>query len=323
MFDLIKKIIYKGRHFSWRLGFVLFLQYNLVVFFNEKSLLIQYLYKKRDFYIENYLIKKGYVNTEITSDMITKEKKKKLDSNCIWIYWAQGWENPPFHVEFCKNSVLKNANGKNVILISDKNYKDYVDIPDYIEQKKEKGKITKTHFSDVLRFCLLADYGGLWLDASMFIMRPLKNYFINKRFFYTIKVKPEFINKRIISNGRWTIGCMGTSKCNYKLFVLGRNFLFNYCKNENVIISYFWVDYFFDIIFRIDEKLKEDLLDESYSNESIYELLNDINNTNLDLLKKDVYLNTDIYYLSWKKEYKKEINGKETIYGYFINQYIR
>lgn len=322
MFNLIKKIVYKGKHFSWRLEWVLFFQYTLIHFFNEKSILIQYLYKKRDFYIENYLIKKGYINTVITSDMITKKTKRELDSNCIWIYWAQGWDNPPLHVEFCKNSVLKNANGRNVILISDENYRDYVDIPDYIEHKKKEGKITITHFSDILRFSLLADYGGLWLDASMFVMRPLEDH-IYKKNFYTIKLKRDFTNNNIISKCRWTVSCIGAANKNYELFILGRNFFFNYWKKETMLINYFWMDYFIDIILRENSKIKNDLQEIDYINQGIYELFNDINSSNLNLLKKEIYLKTDIYYLSWKKEYKKQIDGEKTIYGYFIDKYIR
>lgn len=322
MFNLIKKIIYKGRHFSWRLELVVFLQYILEHFFYEKSLLMQYLYKKRDFYIENYLIKKGYISTKITLDMITKKTKKNLDPNCIWIYWAQGWDNPPFHVEFCKNSVLKNANGRNVILISDENYRDYVEIPDYIEYKKKEGKITITHFSDILRFSLLADYGGLWLDASMFVMRPLEDH-IYKKNFYTIKLKRDFTNNKIISKCRWTVSCIGAANKNYELFILGRNFFFNYWKKETMLINYFWMDYFIDIILRENSKIKNDLQEIDYINQGIYELFNDINSSNLNLLKKEIYLKTDIYYLSWKKEYKKQIDGEKTIYSYFIDKYIR
>lgn len=320
MFDLIKKIIYKGRHFSWRLEWVLFLQYTLIHFFNEKSILIQYLYKKRDFYIKNYLIKKGYINTVITPDMITKKTKRELDSNCIWIYWAQGWDNPPLHVEFYKNSVLKNANGRKVILISDKNYRDYVNIPDYIEHKKKEGKITITHFSDILRFSLLADYGGLWLDASMFVMRPLKDHHMYKRSFYTIRLKEDFTNNRIISKARWVGSCMGSNTKNHKIFLVGRNFFFLYWMKEVCLINYFLIDYFFDIIFKLDESLKEELLKNNYFNQGIYGLYKDINKTDLNLLNKGIYLKTDIYYLSWKKEYKKEIDGKKTIYSYLIDK---
>lgn len=322
MFNLIKKVIYKSIHFSFKLEIVLFLQYILIYFFDEKSLLMQYLYKKRDLYIENYLMKNNYINTIVSENILTKKIKKQIDSNCIWIYWAKGWNNPPEHVEFCKNSVLKNANNRNVILISDENYRDYVNIPDYIERKKREGKITITHFSDILRFSLLADYGGLWLDASMFVMRPLKDHYIYKRSFYTIRLKEDITNNRIVSKARWVGSCMGSNTNNHKIFLLGRNFFFEYWKKEVYLIHYHLIDYFFDIIFKLDRSLKKDLLENEYIDQGIYELYKDINTTNLNILDKEIYLKTDIYYLSWKKEYKKQINGEKTIYGYLINKYI-
>ena len=318
----LKKIFYIAKYFSIKLMLILCFFHVLKYILNKKNVIIQYLYKKRDFYIENYLIKNGYINTVVSKDMITVKPKKKLDTNCIWIYWAQGWENPPEHVSFCKNSVIKNANGRNVILISDKNYKEYVNIPNYIEQKKREGKITITHFSDILRFSLLADYGGLWLDASMFVNKPFEDSLLEKNF-YTVRLKTDFTNNSIVSRARWVVSCIGTRKKNYKLFVLGRKFFFNYWKKEEYLINYFLIDYFFDIIFRLDKSLNKDLLENEYFNQGIYELSKEINTTNLNSLKKEIYLKTNIYYLSWKNEYKKQINGEKTIYNYFINKYKR
>jgi hypothetical protein len=40
------------------------------------------------------------------------------------------------------------------------------------------GKMTVTHFSDILRFNLLKNNGGLWLDATIFVNKPIpEKYF--------------------------------------------------------------------------------------------------------------------------------------------------
>ena len=46
------------------------------------------------------------------------------------------------------------------------NFKQYIELPDYIEKKFEKGKISMAHFSDLLRISLLAKWGGMWIDST-------------------------------------------------------------------------------------------------------------------------------------------------------------
>lgn len=321
MFNLIKKVVYKGRYYSWRLELILFLQHILVRCIDEKSLLIQYLYKKRDFLIENYLIKKDYFKADI-KDVSSIVPKKKISSSIIWIYWAQGWEKAPQHVKLCLNSVVKNSNRRKVICISDDNYREFVNIPKYIEEKRTKGIITTTHFSDILRYTLLAEYGGLWLDASIFLMKSLDEKILEKNLF-TISLKNDFSNNRIISHARWVGSCIGSCKSHYKLFEIGRNFFFEYWKEEKMLINYFLIDYFMDIILKKDKEIKNDLLENGFTNQGIYKLSEVINSTNLSILSKPIYQETSIYYLSWKKDYKETINGKKTIYGYLIEKYLR
>ena len=53
--------------------------------------------------------------------------------------------------------------------ITEKNYKDYVNMPDYIIRKQQSGEIDLTHFSDILRMMLLARHGGIWMDSTLLI----------------------------------------------------------------------------------------------------------------------------------------------------------
>lgn len=48
------------------------------------------------------------------------------------------------------------------------NYHEYVTLPDYVVEKQKKGNISLTHFSDVLRFTLVYEYGGIWFDATIY-----------------------------------------------------------------------------------------------------------------------------------------------------------
>ena len=86
--------------------------------------------------------------------------------NIIWVFWWQGLYDMPPVIQECYKSVIRNANGRDVILLTEDNYKDYVQLPFHILDKFNNRIISYTHFSDILRVVLLKEYGGLWIDAG-------------------------------------------------------------------------------------------------------------------------------------------------------------
>lgn len=56
------------------------------------------------------------------------------DSN-IWVMWWQGESGMPEIVKMCYNSIKANAGSHPVVLITRENYKDYVKLPEFIEEK--------------------------------------------------------------------------------------------------------------------------------------------------------------------------------------------
>ena len=70
-------------------------------------------------------------------------------------------------VEACIRSVETQAEGLEVIVLSEKTIKDYVKLPWYIVEKYKMGHISAAHFSDIVRVSLLAKWGGIWMDATV------------------------------------------------------------------------------------------------------------------------------------------------------------
>lgn len=89
----------------------------------------------------------------------------------IWQYWGQGLEkkNLPESTQISFDSVDKFADDFKVIRLSDHNLSDYIDIPTELLHKRDSGQMNRAFFSDVLRVMLLATYGGIWLDATIFM----------------------------------------------------------------------------------------------------------------------------------------------------------
>ena len=96
----------------------------------------------------------------------------------IFFCWFQGKDKLPPIVQCCYNSLIENTKDSDmeVCFIDGKNYSQYVDIPGHIIDKVNTGKISLTHFSDILRVNLLERHGGLWIDSTILVMEPLKNH---------------------------------------------------------------------------------------------------------------------------------------------------
>lgn len=112
-----------------------------------------------------------------------KPKKKIENKRIIWQYWAQGLDSSqmPDLIKVCLKSVDIHTSGFTLIRITDENINDYVDFPKWLEEKMQI--ISKAHFSDLLRCVILTLYGGLWLDAAVFLSGNIPNYIIKDDFF--------------------------------------------------------------------------------------------------------------------------------------------
>lgn len=85
--------------------------------------------------------------------------------NRIWFYWAQGMTSMPDIVKTCYRRLCSTNIDSEVIFLHDGNIHEFVSLPGYI---LEKIHFNKTHFSDILRVSLLAQYGGVWIDSTCY-----------------------------------------------------------------------------------------------------------------------------------------------------------
>ena len=122
----------------------------------KHQIMLNFLEKKFSSYWNNY----QYLNTMPECD----EKMR----NKIWVCWWQGLDNAPEIVKTCVESIKRNSGKYEVLIITDENYKQYVKFPDWLEEKRKHGIISKTIYSDLLRLNLLSTYGGIWIDSTFF-----------------------------------------------------------------------------------------------------------------------------------------------------------
>lgn len=108
-------------------------------------------------------------------DFGIKPKKDFETDKIIWQYWAQGYDQVPEVVHQCLNSVDRWAGDYKIIRLSDANLSEYLDIPDFVQQKRSTYSLA--HFADLLRLMLLKAYGGVWLDATVFLSGPIPEHY--------------------------------------------------------------------------------------------------------------------------------------------------
>ena len=167
-------------------------------------------------------------------------------SNKVWTCWFQGMEKAPDLVKKCYESIKENLSDREIILITSENMEQYVQLPEYILDKWKSGVITNTHLTDLLRLELLINYGGLWLDATVFCSEQESNipdYFFNSDLFFYQSLKPGRDGKSTYISS-WLM----SAKTNNKVLMATRELCYEYWKRENQMLDYFLLHDFFSIV---------------------------------------------------------------------------
>ena len=86
----------------------------------------------------------------------------------IFVFWWDGMEQAPAIVRSCFESVKHWHPDCTVIPVDRNNYRQYTDIDPEIIEAFAQDKVSVQTFSDILRFNLLKNNGGIWVDATIF-----------------------------------------------------------------------------------------------------------------------------------------------------------
>ena len=116
------------------------------------------------------------------------DEKTELDScpiaKNIFVFWWDGFAKAPEIVKACLESVKTMHPGYTIYEVTKDNYYELTDINDKIIKAFNMGKISIQTFSDILRFNLLKNNGGVWIDATIYFAAEydLSSNLYNKSF---------------------------------------------------------------------------------------------------------------------------------------------
>lgn len=274
-----------------------------------------YFHDKKDCYIHNYL-------ESILKMIIEKYKDDEYigeptENAPIWICWWKGEEEAPPLVRQCIQSIRANAGNHSVNLITKQTYTEYLSIPELILGHIEANTMGFAHLADYIRVTLLAEYGGLWLDATMFCAEQIPEIYFS---FPVFTCKSDPTESRYLSKHQWVTFCLGGFKKNVFYRFLKDAFETYWSQNEWAI-DYLFFDYMIYLA-----KAHVPAIHRALENIPVNNLHRDdlqaAMNAALPAEKFDSVLHPDtvLYKISWRETYSQETrDGKPSVYAHFLN----
>jgi hypothetical protein len=246
-----------------------------------------------------------------------KGPMQEPNEKIVWVCWFQSLEQAPALVKRCIESVIKNVGDARVIMLNDDNIKDYINLPNYIADKYQRGVISKAHYSDIVRCTLLAQYGGIWMDATVYLTKQIPDHLFQLGF-SSLRFNEGNVDEAI-SKGHWTAYFLAARK-NEPYIVLVRDLFYRYWQKYDSLIEYFLIDY--ALLFGVEKhELFQGLVDKQpiIGNKRFYirQFINDP--VSAEVIAK---LNEDpvgIYKLSHKERYDEEKGSELTLYSQILN----
>lgn len=242
-----------------------------------------------------------------------KVTKKQENSNYVWVCWFQGLENAPDLVKACINSIKKSLPDRNIVILTNDNIKDYINFPEYIIKKYEKGIISKAHFSDLIRIELLCNYGGIWIDSTVLCTSPnIPHYILNAPLFVYKAMDLLRTNQMPIVASSWLI----SAQSNNPILSLTRDLLFRYWKEKNYLMDYYLFHIFFTMATRKYKKEWENV--PTFNNNTPHTLMFELGKSYTSERFEQIKKMSVFHKLERHTDYS---NTKDTMYEYIIKTY--
>lgn len=239
------------------------------------------------------------------------------DNAPIWVCWWTGEDTAPSLVQRCIRSIRENAGPHPVHFITAENYSTYLEIPDFLLKKLSDNQIGPAHFADYIRVKLLAEHGGLWLDATIFCSAQVPELCFAHPFF---TCKSPKTHCPYLSEMRWTTFCLGGWKGNVFYRFLTAAFE-TYWQKAPCAIDYLFFDHIINLAIQNIPSAAQ-LLDAVPENNLHRDDLQAAMNASLPASVFNTILQTDttLYKLSWRENYASQNEaGEPTVYAYFLS----
>ena len=185
---------------------------------------------------------------EAQIDDLMDEKEEVVTEfpKIIWTMWQQGEARMPETVQASMKTIKDFAkrNDCEFYLLTDENLADFINIPADITEKYKKKELSAAHYSDIIRFSLLYQYGGIWMDATLFVS-PYATVKMFEGDFFSLNHPPTYPEQmeRTVGDFKWA-GFFLAGKKGKPYFKHIRDLYLYYVRKYPVFIHYLMMDYF-------------------------------------------------------------------------------
>lgn len=238
----------------------------------------------------------------------------------VWVFWWQGEDQAPELTQVCIRSIKKYSSNHEVRIMTRNNIRAFVELPDFIYQKVDEGKMTLTHFSDVLRMALLYQHGGLWMDATLFITRDFFGEIVGRPL-YTNRIEGK-VDHSFVSEYQWSSFLLGGAKGN-PLFGSVLSLLLEYWRTRNSLVDFYLFDFFIALARDKIPSVRAMIDGLEPNNPDIHSLHGMLRQAYDPCLMNDLMKRTYVFKLTWKKRFEEHIDGELTFFGWLVNDSLK
>lgn len=237
----------------------------------------------------------------------------------IFVLWFQGEENAPQLVKMCIDSMRRNSNGHDVVVLDRENLDKWVDYDPAVKKKFENQEFSMQLESDYIRLNILKKFPALWLDSTIYVSNPIPHDVFSMDFFAVIRNEAEM---RDITNklSPFLLG-RGQSERSKKVFSFAFDLLENYIKKEDDLINYLLIENILNIAIEKEDWLNKLVNTQLFNNKQdilgLVKMLNSpMTNDVSEFLKNNLFSK-----LNFHEQYDLSTsNGQQTVYSYLINK---
>lgn len=244
-----------------------------------------------------------------------------IKSPIVWSMWWQGENSLPDILKITYMSHIQNIKkqGIDYRLVTHENYREFVDLPEYIIEKLHNGIISFTHFSDLLRILLLEKYGGTWVDITLLTLKPVDDEIFAYPF-YSICLKNSNHKPiglgQIITECKWAGFMLSTNQSHFPLLVFIKKCLLKYWEQNNHAIDYFFMNLIIKLGYENVVFFKDTIDSIPTNNPNLYSIQHLLNKCYDDKKIYELKKNTTFFKVTQKVMYDTCAERNDTLYYY-------
>ena len=151
----------------------------------------------------------------------------------------------------------------------------------------------------------------MWLDATFFCAGPVADYFDLP--IWSIK-RPDYLHASVACGmfANYSLECDAEHR---RLFATLRDYYLEYWLQSDELIDYLLTDYLIVLAQRHDQSIADTFASIEPNNPRCDDLISILDRPYDQSAWSELLLDTSLFKLTWKQEFSKQTDGRQTYYG--------